>query len=125
MSLCWQMNRDDKQVYTKNGKVVSLYVVAFEREGGKMGTIPKRADEELSYLQIVKNFVLPRDEDLVAQPSTSAVVKKPKAEPRDTADIPPSNPDDPIDLESSPEPLLKPKARKRKQTDVEAEGQPA
>ncbi|MFS7948106.1 hypothetical protein Hanom_Chr06g00556081 [Helianthus anomalus] len=27
------------------------------------------------------------------------VVRKPKAEPRDTADIPPSNPDDPIDLE--------------------------
>ncbi|MFS8007743.1 hypothetical protein Hanom_Chr14g01264641 [Helianthus anomalus] len=31
-----------------------------------------------------------------------AVVRKPKPEPRDTADIPPSNPDDPIDLESSP-----------------------
>ncbi|KAF5821517.1 hypothetical protein HanXRQr2_Chr01g0014931 [Helianthus annuus] len=54
-----------------------------------------------------------------------AVVRKPKAEPRDTADIPPSNPDDPIDLESSPEHLLKPKAGKRKQTDTEAEGQPA
>ncbi|KAJ0683443.1 hypothetical protein HanPI659440_Chr16g0658341 [Helianthus annuus] len=223
MSLCWRMNREDKQVYTENGKcefwgfltlftvvssllffielalvlfsaVVSLYVVAFEREGGKMGIVPKKADEELSYLQIVKNFVFPRDEDLAAQPSTSAgeltnlgigpenkkrasaanvslkradtaktqsskvknvggekkgtrhfsdswcdyvvvsnsleglapaVVKKPKAGPRDTADIPPSNPDDLIDLESSPEPLLKPKAGKRKQTDVEAEGQPA
>ncbi|MFS7987092.1 hypothetical protein Hanom_Chr11g01018311 [Helianthus anomalus] len=44
MSLRWRMNREDKPVYTKDGKVVSLYVVAFEREGGKMATIPKRAD---------------------------------------------------------------------------------
>ncbi|KAJ0607975.1 hypothetical protein HanPSC8_Chr03g0106431 [Helianthus annuus] len=64
ISLCWRMNRDDKPVYTENGKVVSIYVVAFEREGGKMGTVPKRADDELWYFQIVKNFVLPRDEDL-------------------------------------------------------------
>ncbi|KAJ0785758.1 hypothetical protein HanOQP8_Chr02g0046881 [Helianthus annuus] len=53
-----------------------------------------------------------------------AVVRRPKAEPRDTADIPPSNPDDPIDLESSPERLLRKKVGKRKQTDVEVEGQP-
>ncbi|KAJ0935666.1 hypothetical protein HanRHA438_Chr03g0122161 [Helianthus annuus] len=52
ISLCWRMNRDDKPVYTENGK------------GGKMGTVPKRADDELWYFQIVKNFVLPRDEDL-------------------------------------------------------------
>ncbi|KAJ0716010.1 hypothetical protein HanPI659440_Chr13g0507961 [Helianthus annuus] len=51
------------------------------------------------------------------------VVRKPKPEPRDTADIPSSNPDDPIDLESSPEHLLRKKAGKRKQTDAEAEGQ--
>ncbi|MFS7918969.1 hypothetical protein Hanom_Chr03g00207411 [Helianthus anomalus] len=38
-----------------------------------------------------------------------AVVKRPKSEPRDTADIPPSNPNDPIDLESSPEHLLRKK----------------
>ncbi|MFS8034779.1 hypothetical protein Hanom_Chr17g01585211 [Helianthus anomalus] len=43
-----------------------------------------------------------------------AVVRKPKPEPRDTADIPPSNPDDPIDLESSHEHLLRKKAGKRK-----------
>ncbi|KAJ0479606.1 hypothetical protein HanIR_Chr13g0621931 [Helianthus annuus] len=54
-----------------------------------------------------------------------AVVKKPKAEPRDSADIPPSNPEDPIDLESSPELLLEKRVGKRKQTDAEAEGQPA
>ncbi|KAJ0726064.1 hypothetical protein HanPI659440_Chr12g0466011 [Helianthus annuus] len=145
-----------------------------------MATIPKSADEELWYLQIVKNFALPQDEDLAAQPPTGAgeltnlgigpekkrrapaantalkktdavktqlpkaknvkgdkkgtrhssdswcdyvvvsdsleglapvVVKKPKAEPRDSADIPASNPDDPIDLELSPEPLLMPLLR--------------
>ncbi|KAJ0500545.1 hypothetical protein HanHA300_Chr11g0390681 [Helianthus annuus] len=178
----------------EDGKIVSLYVVAFEREGGKTTTVPKKADEELWYLWIVKNFVLPRDEDLAAQPSSDAgeltnlgigtekkkrvpaattaprkndaekaqpskvknvrgekkgmrhssdslcdyvvvsdsleglapaVVKKPKAEPRDSANIPPSNPEDPNDLESSPELFLKKKAGKRKQTDAEAEGQPA
>ncbi|MFS7906271.1 hypothetical protein Hanom_Chr01g00057341 [Helianthus anomalus] len=51
------------------------------------------------------------------------VVKKPKAEPRDTADIPASNPNDPIDLESSPEPLVKTKTGKRKQVEVEVEAQ--
>ncbi|KAF5765488.1 hypothetical protein HanRHA438_Chr15g0716691 [Helianthus annuus] len=54
-----------------------------------------------------------------------AVVRRPKPEPRDTADIPPSNPNDPIDLESSPERLLRKKAGKRKQTGVDADGQPA
>ncbi|KAF5811641.1 hypothetical protein HanXRQr2_Chr04g0183721 [Helianthus annuus] len=54
-----------------------------------------------------------------------AVVRRPKPEPKDTADIPPSNPHDPIDLESSPERLVRKKAGKRKQTDAEAEGQPA
>ncbi|MFS7953701.1 hypothetical protein Hanom_Chr07g00621721 [Helianthus anomalus] len=53
------------------------------------------------------------------------VVKKPKAEPRDSADIPASNPEDPIDLESSPKPLVKTKIGKRKHVEVEAEAQPA
>ncbi|KAJ0749572.1 hypothetical protein HanLR1_Chr05g0171431 [Helianthus annuus] len=51
-------------------------------------------------------------------------VRKPKAEPRDTADIPAPNPDDPIDLESSPEPLRRTKALKRK-PESEAVAQPA
>ncbi|MFS7962258.1 hypothetical protein Hanom_Chr08g00724541 [Helianthus anomalus] len=54
----------------------------------------------------------------------SRVVRRPKSEPRETADIPPSNPDDPIDLESSPEHLLRKRVGKRKQAEVEAEGQP-
>ncbi|KAJ0819899.1 hypothetical protein HanPSC8_Chr16g0701391 [Helianthus annuus] len=37
-----------------------------------MATVPKKADEELWYLRIVKNFVLPWDEDLAAQPATGA-----------------------------------------------------
>ncbi|KAM0071050.1 hypothetical protein Hdeb2414_s0001g00020401 [Helianthus debilis subsp. tardiflorus] len=193
------MEWEDKPVYMEGDKtkiwdfLVSLYVVAYKRENGKMATIPMRADEELLYLQIVKNFVLPRDEDLAAQPSTGAgeltnlgigpekkkqrtfaavniapkktdaskaqsskakkgekkgtrhssdslcdyvvvsnsleglapvVAKKPKAEPRDPADIH-ANPEDPIDLESSPEPLMKTKAGKRKQVKAEAEVQPA
>ncbi|KAJ0814659.1 hypothetical protein HanPSC8_Chr17g0788401 [Helianthus annuus] len=52
------------------------------------------------------------------------VMRRPNQEPKDAADIPPSNPDDLINLESSPENLLRKKAGKRKQADVEAEGQP-
>ncbi|KAJ0794978.1 hypothetical protein HanPI659440_Chr04g0145101 [Helianthus annuus] len=52
------------------------------------------------------------------------VIRRPKPEPKDTADIPPSNPDDPIDLESSPERLVRKKVGKRKQNDADAEGQP-
>ncbi|MFS7976202.1 hypothetical protein Hanom_Chr10g00889671 [Helianthus anomalus] len=51
-------------------------------------------------------------------------VRKPKPEPRDTADILPYNPNDPIDLESSPEHLVQRNAGKRKQADTIAEGQP-
>ncbi|MFS7959988.1 hypothetical protein Hanom_Chr08g00697611 [Helianthus anomalus] len=126
MSLNWRMNREEKPVYMEGDKgkiwVVSLYVVVFEREGGKMATVPKKPDEELWYHRIVRNFALPRDDELAAQPA--AVVRRPKPEPRYTANIPPSNPDDPIDLESSPEHLLRKKAGKRKQADAEAEGQP-
>ncbi|KAM0011843.1 hypothetical protein Hdeb2414_s0059g00760681 [Helianthus debilis subsp. tardiflorus] len=72
MSLFWRMEREDKPVYMGEGKVVSLYVITFEREGGSMATIPKRADEELWYLQIIKYFAFPRDEDLATQPPTGA-----------------------------------------------------
>ncbi|KAJ0570940.1 hypothetical protein HanHA300_Chr05g0183871 [Helianthus annuus] len=52
-------------------------------------------------------------------------VKKPKAEPKDTTDIPESNPDDPIDLESSPKPLVRTRAEKRKKPEGGAVAQPA
>ncbi|MFS7919125.1 hypothetical protein Hanom_Chr03g00209171 [Helianthus anomalus] len=51
-------------------------------------------------------------------------VRKQKLEPRDTADNPVPNPDDPIDLESSPEPLLRTKVVKRKQPEGGAAAQP-
>ncbi|KAJ0702274.1 hypothetical protein HanPI659440_Chr14g0527551 [Helianthus annuus] len=134
MSLHWKMDREDKPVYMED-------------------------DRKLWYQQIIRNFALPRDEDLAAQPSTGAgelinlgigpekkkrrvsavtiaskkidapkaqvpkgekkglapvVLRKPNAEPWDTTDIPAPNPNDPIDLESSPEPLLRTKAVKRK-----------
>ncbi|KAJ0487828.1 hypothetical protein HanLR1_Chr14g0556191 [Helianthus annuus] len=166
MSLNWKMERDDKPVYTENGHIVSLYVVAFKREGGRMGTIKKKPEEELWYHRIVGNFVLPWDADLSVHSAAGAgelsnlgigpekkrrvttsnvapkksdvektqsskaknvgekkvTTRRPKPEPKDSADIPPSNPDDPIDLESSPEHLVQ--RGKRKQTDTDAEGQP-
>ncbi|KAM0026262.1 hypothetical protein Hdeb2414_s0020g00556141 [Helianthus debilis subsp. tardiflorus] len=178
------MNWEDKPVYMEDdkGKILG--------EGGKMTTIAKNPDED----RIVKNFFLPRDKDLFAQPATGAgelsnlgicpekkrraptttvapkkkdvekaqsskvknvvgekkgmrrssdswcdyvvvsdsleglapvVIRRPKPEPKDIANIPPSNPDDPIDLESSPERLVRKKVRKRKRNDADAEGQPA
>ncbi|KAM0039945.1 hypothetical protein Hdeb2414_s0012g00387921 [Helianthus debilis subsp. tardiflorus] len=189
MSLHWKADRHDKPVYVEDDKIVSLYVVAYKREHGKMITVQKGVNEDPWYHQIVRNFALPRDEDLLAQPPTGAgeltnlgigpeskkkralavtiaskkidapkakvqreekkgtrrfseswcayivvfdtleglapvALRKPKAEPRDTADIPASNPDDPIDLESSPEPLWRTKAVKRK-PESEAVAQPA
>ncbi|KAJ0576052.1 hypothetical protein HanOQP8_Chr05g0182301 [Helianthus annuus] len=47
MSLHWKMNREDKPVYMEDDRIVSLYVVAYKREKGKMTTIPKSAGEEL------------------------------------------------------------------------------
>ncbi|KAJ0959108.1 hypothetical protein HanPSC8_Chr00c520g0808921 [Helianthus annuus] len=72
MSLHWRMNRHDKPVYMEDDKVVALYVVAFKREIGKMTTVQKGADEASWYHQIIKNFVLPKDHDLTAQPSAGA-----------------------------------------------------
>ncbi|KAJ0799877.1 hypothetical protein HanPI659440_Chr03g0096461 [Helianthus annuus] len=159
MSLHWKFNTKDKPVYVEDKTAVALYMVAYKRENGKMTTVQLGAGEETWYRQIVKNFALPKDADLNAQPSTdvgelinlgvgpeskkrkrrpvaSAISKKadapkadmtkeekkkgtcpvtdswcdyvvvsdsleglapvavkhPKAEPRDTADIPPSNP---------------------------------
>ncbi|MFS7948634.1 hypothetical protein Hanom_Chr06g00562161 [Helianthus anomalus] len=168
--------------------IVALFVVANNREQGKMTTVQKVVNEEPWYHQIVRNFALPRDVDLSAQPSSDltnlgigpeskkkkrvptatatpkkfdtlkanvlkeekkkgtllvsepwcdyvvvsdtleglalVTMRKPKAEPRDTANITVSNPNDPIDLESSPEPLLRTKAVKRK-PEGEVAAQPA
>ncbi|KAF5796753.1 hypothetical protein HanRHA438_Chr08g0367571 [Helianthus annuus] len=180
MRLHWKADRHDKPVYVEDDKIVLLYVVAYKREHGKPTTMQKGVNEDPWYHQIVRNFALPRDEDLSAKPLTGAgeltnlgigpeskkkkrapavttaqkkldVTKakvpreekkgtrhfseswcdnivvsdtlegftpvalwKPKAEPRDTADLPVPNPDDPIEMDSSPEPLLRTKAVKKK-----------
>ncbi|MFS7990913.1 hypothetical protein Hanom_Chr11g01064561 [Helianthus anomalus] len=189
MSLHWKADRHDKAVYVEDDKIVALYVVAYKRGNGKMTTVQKGANEDPWYHQIIKNFALPKDEELAAQPSTGVgeltnlgigpekkkkhapavtvapkkadapkakvakeekkgtrlfpktlcdyvvvsdtlegltpvAVKKPQPEPQDTADIPPSNPDEPIDLDSSPQPLVRTKAVKRK-PESEAAAQPA
>ncbi|KAJ0561205.1 hypothetical protein HanHA300_Chr06g0220221 [Helianthus annuus] len=164
---------------------VALYIVAYKKEKGKMTTVQLGANAETWYRQIVKNFALPKDADLNAQPSANVgvgseskkkkrgpvastvskktdapkadipkeekkkgtlpvsdswsdyvvvsdsleglvpvAVKHPKAEPQDTASIPTSNPDNPIDLESSPEPLVRTKEVKRKKPEGEAAAQP-
>ncbi|KAJ0800299.1 hypothetical protein HanPI659440_Chr03g0101391 [Helianthus annuus] len=73
MSLHWKADCHDKLVYVEDDKIVSLYVVAYKREKGKMSTIQKGADEESWYHQIVKNFMLPKDADMNAQPSAGGV----------------------------------------------------
>ncbi|MFS8024434.1 hypothetical protein Hanom_Chr16g01463201 [Helianthus anomalus] len=179
MSLHWRMDRQGKPVYMEDDKM-----------RGKMSTVKKGANEEPWYYQRVRNFTLPRDVDLSAQPATTVgeltnlgigpesrkkkrapivtvapkkletlkadvlkeekkrgtrlvsdpcdytvvsdtleglapvAVRKLKAKPLDTADLQVSNPDDPIDVDSSPEPLLKAKAVKRK-PESEAATQPA
>ncbi|KAJ0922613.1 hypothetical protein HanPSC8_Chr05g0205931 [Helianthus annuus] len=133
MSLLWKADRTDKPVYmeektSKSQKslahVVALYVVAYKREKGKMTSVPLETGEKPWYHQIVGNFAHPKDEDLQAQPAPGAGLKKPRAEPQDTMDIPASNQDDPIDLDSSPEPLLRIKAEKRKKPEGGAAAQP-
>ncbi|KAJ0746409.1 hypothetical protein HanOQP8_Chr05g0177281 [Helianthus annuus] len=71
MSLHWKADRHDKPVYVEDDKIVALYVVAYKREHGKMTTVQKGVNEESWYHQIVRNFALPRDADLSAQPSTN------------------------------------------------------
>ncbi|MFS7918081.1 hypothetical protein Hanom_Chr03g00196691 [Helianthus anomalus] len=126
--------------------IVTFYVVAYKRENGKMSTVQKGADEETWYHYIVKNFALLKDADLNAQRSTdvgtpvattiSKKVDAPKADilkeekkkgscTCNTAEIPVSNPDNPKDVESSPEPLVGTKAVKRKKPEGEAAVQSA
>ncbi|KAM0027518.1 hypothetical protein Hdeb2414_s0019g00541151 [Helianthus debilis subsp. tardiflorus] len=69
MSLHWKADHDDRPVYVEGDKIVALYVVAYKREKGKMSTVQRGADEETWYHRIMKNFVLPKDADLNAQPS--------------------------------------------------------
>ncbi|KAJ0923525.1 hypothetical protein HanPSC8_Chr05g0216981 [Helianthus annuus] len=69
---CYQLPESqcrDKPVYVEDKTNVALYVVAYQRENGKMTTVQLYASEKPWYHQIVKNFALPKDEDLQAQPA--------------------------------------------------------
>ncbi|KAJ0618512.1 hypothetical protein HanHA89_Chr02g0054221 [Helianthus annuus] len=153
MSLFWKAVHHDKLVYIEDKTNVTLYIVAYQREKGKMTTFQLDAGDKPWYHQMVKNFTLPKDTDLEAQSSADVdkkkgtrlvsnswcdyivvsnsleglahvAVKQPKVEPRDTADIPESNRDDPIDVESSPETLVRTRAVKRKKPEGGAPTQP-
>ncbi|KAJ0479086.1 hypothetical protein HanRHA438_Chr13g0577271 [Helianthus annuus] len=74
---------------------------------------PKKSDAEKTQSSKAKNVW-----------EKKVTIRRPKPDPKDSANIPPSNPEDTIDLESSPEHLVQRGASKRKQTDTDAEGQP-
>ncbi|KAM0056586.1 hypothetical protein Hdeb2414_s0006g00220111 [Helianthus debilis subsp. tardiflorus] len=135
MSLNWKMDRDDKPVYTEGGhgnffrpRDVDLPVqptagagellnlgIGPEKKKRAVSSIsaPMKGGTDKAHVSKTKN---------VGEKKVS--VREPKPEPRDSSDIPPSNPSDPIDLDSSPEHLVHGKAGKRKQADTDTEGQP-
>ncbi|MFS7972186.1 hypothetical protein Hanom_Chr09g00841751 [Helianthus anomalus] len=142
------MEREDKPVYTEDGKgkdwglalsvPSSLSAFLFF----ELAPLPlqlfhcmllRLREKEERWLPLLKSLSMRHSFDswcdyVVASDSLEglapAVIRRPKPEPKDTADIPPSNPHDPIDLESSPKRLVRKKAGKRKEIDAEAEGQP-
>ncbi|KAJ0770339.1 hypothetical protein HanPI659440_Chr07g0256241 [Helianthus annuus] len=71
---------------------------------------------------VPKNADMPKAD--VPKAEKKKGLRKPKAEPQDTANIPASNPDDPIDLDSSPELLKRVEADKRKRLEGGAAAQP-
>ncbi|MFS8006630.1 hypothetical protein Hanom_Chr14g01251461 [Helianthus anomalus] len=131
MSLCWRMNREDKPVYMEGDKVVSLYVIAFDRYGGKMATIPKKPDEEFWYHRIARNFVFPHDEDLTAQPSSGVgkltnLGTSPEKKKCVPSTVIAQKKNDAERAQSSKTQNVRRETKgKRKQADTEAEGQPA
>ncbi|MFS7919858.1 hypothetical protein Hanom_Chr03g00217581 [Helianthus anomalus] len=132
MSLYWPMEREDKPIYmagdNRFGKSVPAVNTAVKKtntakaqsskvkkaRGDKQGTCHS-SDSLCDYVVVFDSL----------EGLAPVVVRKAKAEPRYTADIPASNPEDPNDLESSPDPLVKTKKGKRKQVEIEAEAQPA
>ncbi|MFS7980334.1 hypothetical protein Hanom_Chr10g00938231 [Helianthus anomalus] len=142
MSLHWC---EDKPVYMEGDKIRNF---AFPRDedlaaqpstGAAVTIAPKKTDAAKAQSSKAKNVKEEKKGtrrfsdswcDYIVVSDTleglaPVVVRKPKAKPRDIVDIPASNPDDPIDLESSPEPLLRTKAVKRKIIEVEASAKPA
>ncbi|KAJ0480603.1 hypothetical protein HanIR_Chr13g0633601 [Helianthus annuus] len=75
MSLNWRMHREDRPVYTEDGK----------GKAERWLPLLKKPDEELWYHRIVQNFVPPRDADLSFQPTAGAGLEKRKRAPTATA----------------------------------------
>ncbi|KAJ0576073.1 hypothetical protein HanIR_Chr05g0220001 [Helianthus annuus] len=133
MRLHWKMDHQNKLMYMEDDKSIGP-----ESRKKKRAPIATAAPKKLETLKAdVLREEKKKGTRLVSDPWCDYVVvsdtlqglapvavRKPKAEPRDTADIPAPNPDDPIDLESSPEPLRRTKALKRK-PESEAVAQPA
>ncbi|KAJ0500705.1 hypothetical protein HanRHA438_Chr11g0491891 [Helianthus annuus] len=107
MSFHWKADHHDKPVYVEDDKS-SIGPEKKKRHAPAATAAPKKVD--------APKVKVPKEEN--------KAISKPKPEPRDTADIPVQNPDDPIDLYSSPEPLLRTKAVKRKQSEGGAMAQP-
>ncbi|MFS8019858.1 hypothetical protein Hanom_Chr15g01408611 [Helianthus anomalus] len=143
ISLHWKMDREDKLVYMEDDKSeLTNLGIGPEKKKKRVPVVtiaPKKTDAPKAQSSKAKNV---REEkkgtrrfsyswcDYIVVTDTSeglapVVLRKSKAEPWDTEDIPASNPDDPIDLESSPEPLLRTKVVKRNHIEVEAAAQPA
>ncbi|KAF5822224.1 hypothetical protein HanRHA438_Chr01g0024481 [Helianthus annuus] len=144
MSLHWKMDREDKPVYMEDDRskiwdFLTLLFSVLKKRVPAVTIAPKKTDAPKAQSSKAKKV---REEkkgtrrfsdswcDYIVVSDTleglaPVALRKPKAEPQDTADIPASNPDYPIDLESSPEPLLRTKAMKRKHVEVEAAAQPA
>ncbi|MFS7986858.1 hypothetical protein Hanom_Chr11g01015201 [Helianthus anomalus] len=139
MSLHWKAERHDKPVYVEDDKS-ELTNLGLGPESKKKKRVPATTVAPNKF-DTLKADVL-KDEKkkgthLVSDPWCDYIVVsdtleglapvavwKPKPEPRDTTDIPVANLEDPIDVESSPEPLLRIKAVKRKQPESEATAQP-
>ncbi|MFS8018283.1 hypothetical protein Hanom_Chr15g01390251 [Helianthus anomalus] len=113
MCLHWKADCHDKPVYVEDDKTDAPKADILKEEK-KKGTHPV-FDSWCDYVVVSDSL----------EGLAPVFVKYPKAEPQDTVDIPPSNPEEPIDLESSPEPLVWTKAIKRKKPECEAATQPA
>ncbi|KAJ0577606.1 hypothetical protein HanIR_Chr05g0237941 [Helianthus annuus] len=99
---------------SKRGEAVKVQPLKMKNVGEKKGT-RRSPDSRCDYVVV---------SDSLEGLAPVVTVREPKPEPRDSAGVPPSNPNEPIDLDSSPEHLVHRKAGKRKQADTGAEDQP-
>ncbi|KAF5758730.1 hypothetical protein HanXRQr2_Chr16g0732671 [Helianthus annuus] len=130
MSLHWKMDREDKAVYMEDDRseLINLSIGPEKKKPVPVVTAAPKAQVSKGERKGTCRFSESWCDYIVVSDTLEGLapvaLRKPKAKPRDTTDIPVSNPDDPIDLESSQEPLLRTKAVKRK-TEGEAAAHPA